>query len=73
MTLKEQIALRNNTSKTTVMYSREGAQFQEWALSQVNDKSHSALIGQLVTKINNNQISVDGAVREFNNSIWASR
>lgn len=56
-----------------IMWTREGAQFQERALSMVGtDKSHSKLIGELVTAINNNRISVEQAEKQFNNAIFAT-
>lgn len=58
-------AVRNNNQQ--VMYSAEGAQFQEWALNNLDSKGSAAhmMIGKLVTMINNNQISVSDAVAQY--------
>ena len=50
------------------MYSVEGAQFQEWAINNLDAKGSKAhqTIGSLVTKINNNQITVAEAVSIYN-------
>ncbi len=56
-------------SKAQSMYSVEGARFQEDCLAVVgSDKSFSAFIGQMVTRINNRQISVEAARRQFNDA-----
>jgi hypothetical protein len=61
------------TQSREIMWTREGANFQERALSMIGaDKSHSKLIGELVTAINNNRISVEAAERQFNNAIFAT-
>ena len=61
-------------SNGLVMWTSEGARFQEWALSQVGtDKSLSGLIGRLVTKINNSQITLIDAQAHFNDALWAGR
>lgn len=54
-------------NKPEVMYSAIGAEFQEWALSNLDCKGSIAhkSIGTLVTSINNNQISVENARNQF--------
>ncbi len=56
------------TAQTSeVMYSAEGAKFQEFAISNLDFKGSSAhkMIGGLVTDINNNRISVNEATAKF--------
>lgn len=50
-----------------VMYSVEGAQFQEYAISILDFKGSAAhkMIGSLVTAINNKQISVSEATARY--------
>lgn len=60
-------------TSNVIMYTVEGAMFQEKCLSMVSDKSYSKLIGNLVTAINNKQISVRDAEQQFNDAIWANR
>ena len=73
MSLTAKLAERNNKSQSpasngTVMYTVEGAMFQERCLNKVNDKSYSKLIGQLVTLINNKEITVAEAEERFFNA-----
>jgi len=59
-------AVRNSNS--IKMYSAEGASFQEYALNNLDAKGSKAhqTIGSLVTKINNNVITVAEAVSIYN-------
>lgn len=59
-------AVRNNNE--VKMYSAAGASFQEYALNILDAKGSEAhkSIGQLVTKINNNIITVAEAVATYN-------
>lgn len=75
MTLNERIAkAQNNNNSAIKMYSVDGAKFQEYALSLVgSDKSYSGFIGQLVTAINNDKLTVAEATKQINAAIWANR
>ncbi len=57
----------NSSNNNVVMYSREGAEFQEWAPSKLDAKGSEAhkAIGQLVTAINNAETTVDVAKSKF--------
>lgn len=59
------LTARLNASKQ--MYSVDGAKFQEYALSILDNKGSQAhqSIGALVTKINNNQITVNEAIAQY--------
>lgn len=50
-----------------VMYSVDGAMFQEWACNRIDFKGSPAhlSIGKLVTDINNNRLTVDAAKYAF--------
>lgn len=57
----------NNRQNAEIMYSVEGASFQEYCISILDakgSKAHQA-IGKLVTDINNNRISVIDAKAQF--------
>lgn len=66
MSLKARLAI-TPTPVAPVMYSAEGAMFQEWALSNLDLKGSVAhqSIGRLVTAINNGYKSVTEAKSEF--------
>lgn len=66
MTLSQRLAAVK-TSKPEVMYTAEGANFQEFALSNLDFKGSVAhkSIGKFVTMINNNEISVESAKSQF--------
>ena len=57
----------NKQNSTIVMWSADGANFQEWAINNLDHKNSVAhkLIGSLVTAINNNNISVENAKQQF--------
>lgn len=63
------LTARLNASKTIapVMFSAEGAKFQEVAISMLDAKGSSAhkSIGQLVTLINNSQITYADAIAQY--------
>ena len=67
MSLKSAIAERTQNTVAPVMYSAAGASFQEKALSILDYKGSAAhkMIGQLVTMINNNQISANDAYAQY--------
>lgn len=67
MSLKDRLAAAQKTSKPEVMYSVDGANFQEWALSNLDNRGSAAhkSIGTLVTAINNNNITVEAAKSQF--------
>lgn len=55
-------------SKPEIMYSVAGANFQEWALSNLDNRGSIAhkSIGKFVTAINNNQITIESAKSPLN-------
>jgi hypothetical protein len=57
----------NNTNTNINMYSREGAEFQEWALNRLDFKGSQAheAIGKLVTAINNAETTVEKAQSQY--------
>lgn len=59
-------AVKQN-SKPEVMYSVDGANFQEYALSNLDNRGSEAhkSIGKFVTMINNNEISIEDAKIQF--------
>lgn len=65
------LTARLNASKiektSEVMYSVDGAKFQEWAINRIDAKGSAAhlSIGKLVTMINNNVITVAEAESKF--------
>jgi hypothetical protein len=63
------LTARLNASKQNaqVMYSVDGAKFQEVALSMLDCKGSAAhkSIGQFVTAINNNQITYTQAIAQY--------
>jgi hypothetical protein len=67
MSLSERLAAAKQNNKPEVMYTVEGATFQEYALSNLDFKGSVAhkSIGTLVTAINNNQITVEAAKSQF--------
>ena len=65
MSLSERLAAAKKN--TEVMYTVDGANFQEWALNRLDARgsiAHKA-IGGLVTAINNNKIDVATAKSQF--------
>lgn len=76
MSLKSRLANVQIIDNAVSMYSVEGARFQEDCLKHVtpSNKSvlvNSGLIGELVTAINNNRLTVAEAQRQFNNALFA--
>ncbi len=64
----------NIPAMPAVMYSPDGAAFQEWALQYVTQANKSVLspeIGRLVTAINNGQMSRANAEARFTDQVWA--
>ena len=59
--------INSKQNSTVVMWSADGANFQEWAINNIDYKGSVAhkLIGSLVTAINNNNISVENAKAQF--------
>lgn len=80
LSLKDRLNAVNakTESKPTVMYTVEGATWQSWAFAEIGvnaggvivdeskyNKSASKLINSYVHKINNNEITVEQATKDF--------
>lgn len=65
--LSNRLAAIEAKKTSEVMYTAEGADFQEWALSMLDYKGSAAhkMIGSLVTAINNNVLTVKEARSQF--------
>lgn len=65
MSLTERLNAAKKSNE--VMYSVDGANFQEWALNNLDARGSNAhkAIGTLVTAINNNRVTVESAKSQF--------
>lgn len=66
-TLTARLNANKQNTIAPVMYSAEGARFQEVAISMLDAKGSEAhkSIGKLVTAINNNQITYADAMAQY--------